>query len=207
MRLAASKCRIKRIKMIKTYLTPNKVAKLLMVSLTAVRQWAEKGELGALMTPGGHRRFMPSEVERFARSRGLSINLGESEELKILIVDDDVSFADYLSELFASIDACVVTEAARDGFSAGLKVRKFKPQIVLLDLMMPGLDGLQVCRLLKSDPVTKSIRIIVMTGYASPENAENALLAGAEACIEKPIDTANLLQCLGLSKNSMHVGK
>lgn len=178
-----------------------------MVSPAAVRQWAEKGELGALMTPGGHRRFLPSEVERFARSRGLTLNLGESEKLKILIVDDEVSFSDYLSELFESIDACVLTESARDGFSAGLKVRKFNPQIVLLDLMMPGLDGFQVCRLLKSDPLTKSIRIIVMTGYASPENAENALLAGAEACIEKPIDTANLLQCLGLSKDSMHVGK
>jgi len=186
----------------KSYLTPNNVAELLMVSPTAVRQWAEKGELSALMTPGGHRRFLPSEVERFARRRGLTLNQGESEDLKILIVDDEPDFSEYLIELFESLDGSVLTETARDGFSAGLKVRKFKPQIVLLDLMMPGLDGFQVCRLLKSDPATKSIRIIVMTGYASPENIDNALLAGAEACINKPVDTAVLLQHLGLSKKS-----
>jgi excisionase family DNA binding protein len=184
----------------KSYLTPNKVAELLMVSPTAVRQWAEKGELSALMTPGGHRRFLPSEVDRFARSRGLTLNLGESEKLKVLIVDDDPGISSFLTALFENVDTPVLTETARDGFSAGLKVRKLKPQIVLLDLMMPGLDGFQVCRLLKSDPATKSIRIIVMTGYASPENIENALLAGAEACINKPIDTVDLLQRLGLSK-------
>jgi len=173
-----------------------------MVSPAAVRQWAEKGDLNALMTPGGHRRFLPSEVERFARSRGLTLNLGEDEALRVLIVDDDAGVSSFLMELFENVNTSVLTESARDGFSAGLRVRKFKPQIVLLDLMMPGLDGFQVCRLLKSDPATKSIRIIVMTGYASPENIENALLAGAEACINKPIDTANLLKCLGLSKST-----
>jgi len=186
--------------MSKSYLTPNKVAELLMVSPTAVRQWAEKGELSALLTPGGHRRFLPSEVERFARSRGLVLNLGESAELRVLIVDDDEDIAAFLTDLLESVDASVLVETANNGFSAGLKVRKLKPQIVLLDLMMPGLDGFQVCRLLKSDPATKSIRIIVMTGYASHENVESAILAGAEACISKPVDTGDLMQCLGLSK-------
>lgn len=184
----------------KTYLTPHKVAELLMVSPTAVRQWAEKGELKALMTPGGHRRFLISEVERFARSNGLTLNVGESEGLRILIVDDDPSFAGYLTDLFESVDSSIETEIAVEGFSAGLKVRKFKPHVVLLDLMMPGLDGLQVCRLLKSEPTTHSIRVIVMTGFASPENIENALLAGAEACINKPIDIDDLLQRLKLDK-------
>ena len=191
--------------MSKSYLTPNKVAELLMVTPATVRQWAEKGDLSALMTPGGHRRFLPSEVERFARSRGLTLNLGGGEDLSILIVDDDAGVSSFLLELFESVDASVAAEAARDGFTAGLKVRKLKPQIVLLDLMMPGLDGFQVCRLLKSDPATKSIRIIVMTGYATPENIENALLAGAEACINKPIDTESLLQRLGLSKKMLQV--
>jgi len=186
--------------MSKSYLTPNKVAELLMVSPTAVRQWAEKGELNALLTPGGHRRFLPGEVERFARSRGLTLNLGESEDLKILIVDDDEGVSSFLTDLLEDVDASVLAETASNGFSAGLKVRKLKPQIVLLDLMMPGLDGFQVCRLLKSDPATKSIRIIVMTGYASPENIESAILAGAEACISKPIDTDDLIQLLGLSR-------
>ena len=187
----------------KSYLTATKVAELLMVAPTTVRQWAEKGELNTLKSPDGHQRFLTVEVERFARSQGIILNLAKSEVPKILIVDDDAGVSSFLMELFEGVNGSVLAETARDGFSAGLKVRNFKPQIILLDLMMPGLDGFQVCRLLKSDPATELIRIIVMTGYASPENIENALLAGAEACINKPIDTENLLQRLGLFKKTL----
>lgn len=182
----------------KTYLTPNQVAELLMVSPTAVRQWAEKGELLAYTTPGGHRRFKPDDIERFASSRGLQLNQ-EKDTQRLLIVDDDTQLSTYLSELLQTIDTPLVTEMARDGFSAGLKVRKFKPQTILLDLKMSGLDGLQVCRLLKADPVTRPIKVIVMSGYLTPEAKEDALLAGAEVCLSKPINVTELLQLLNLS--------
>jgi excisionase family DNA binding protein len=182
----------------KTYLTPNQVAELLMVSPATVRQWAEKGELLAYTTPGGHRRFRPDDVECFASSRGLQLNLQERDARRLLIVDDDTQLSTYLSELLQSIDTPMVTEMARDGFSAGLKVRKFKPQTILLDLKMSGLDGLQVCRLLKADPVTRPIKVVVMSGYLTPEAEEDALQAGAEACLSKPINVKELMQLLAL---------
>ncbi len=182
----------------KTYLTPNQVAELLMVSPTAVRQWAEKGELLAYTTPGGHRRFNPDDIERIASSRGLQLNHQEKDTQRLLIVDDDTQLSIYLSELLQTVDTPLVTEMARDGFSAGLKVRKFKPQTILLDLKMSGLDGLQVCRLLKADPVTRPIKVIVMSGYLTPEAKEDALLAGAEACLSKQINVEELMQLLGL---------
>jgi len=186
----------------KSYLTPNEVAELLMVSPTAVRQWAEKGELKALTTPGGHRRFMPDDVERFAQKRGLTLNTMDNNALRVLIVDDDPSFTEYLTDLLQKADPPVITEVASEGFSAGLKVRRFKPQIILLDLKMPGLDGFQVCRLLKAEPATIQIRVIMMTGYATPENVENAVLAGAEACINKPLDVKEFFKLLGLKKST-----
>lgn len=185
--------------MSKTYLTPNQVAELLMVSPARVRQWAEKGELVASTTPGGHRRFRPDDVECFARSRGLQLNLQQKDVQRLLIVDDDTQLSSYLSELLRTVEPPLVTDMARDGFSAGLKVRKFKPQTILLDLKMSGLDGLQVCRLLKADPLTRPIKVIVMSGYLTPEAEEDALLAGAEACLSKPINVKRLMQLLGLS--------
>ena len=182
----------------KTYLTPNQVAEMLRVSPATVRQWAEKGELAALMTPGGHRRFRPEDVDAFARKRGLTLNFEDSDALRLLIVDDDEQITNYLSDFFQSISAPTATDIANDGFSAGLKVRKFRPQVILLDLKMSGLDGFQVCRLLKADPATRPIKVIVMTGYLTPENKEDAMLAGAEACIAKPIDVKELLEVLGL---------
>lgn len=185
--------------MSKSYLTPNQVAELLMVSPTAIRQWAEKGELNALTTPGGHRRFLPREVENFARERGLTLNLGNGDVLRILIVDDDEQYLRYLVKLLQGFPEQVITETAMDGFVAGLKIREFEPHIVLLDLMMPGLNGFEVCRLLKADPKTRAVRVIAMTGYPTPENIEQIQNAGAEVCLSKPINTQVLLEHLGLN--------
>ena len=182
----------------KTYLTPNQVAEMLMVSPTAVRQWAEKGLLKAQTTPGGHRRFKPAVVERFALSRGIQLDISSEKGLRILVVDDEVLITEFLKDFFDSFKIPIITEVAKDGFSAGLKVRKFKPQIILLDIRMSGLDGLQVCRLLKADPLTADIRVIVMSGFLNNELEEDAMQAGAEACIAKPLEISELLDILDL---------
>lgn len=182
-------------------LTPQQVAELLIVSPVTVRQWAQKGELRALITPGGHRRFRLRDVERFARERGISLQFSE-EVLRILVVDDDPQLSGYLVEVLGSLSTPVETEVARDGFDAGRKVLKFRPDIVLLDLMMPGLDGFEVCRRLKQDPATSDVRIIAMTGYPSPGNIERIRAAGAEVCLPKPIGIQALLDAIGLHQSS-----
>jgi len=187
---------------IKNYLTPNQAAELLMITPATVRQWAEKGVLNAFTTPGGHRRFLASEVERFARERGLTLNVGNSGALRVLIVDDDIPLVGYLIKLLEDYPEQVVTESANNGFDAGLKIREFEPDVVLLDLMMPGLDGFDVCRLLKDDPHTKAIRVIAMTGYPSTEYVEKILASGAELCLPKPIDEEVLLNHLGITQQA-----
>jgi len=182
----------------KSYLTPNQVAELLMVSPTAVRQWAEKGDLHALTTPGGHRRFLPGDVESFARNKGINLNLSGDDTLRVLIVDDDAQLTRYLVKLFQGFQDKVSIETTCDGFLAGLKISEFNPHVILLDLMMPGVNGFDVCRVIKTDPNTRAIRIIAMTGFPSKENVEKILSAGAEVCLSKPIDENVLLEHLGL---------
>jgi len=178
-------------------LTPQEVAELLMVSPVTVRQWAQKGELKALTTPGGHRRFRLHDVERFGRQRGLTLQRRDPAP-RILVVDDDPQLSGYLVELLASLPEPIVTEVASDGFDAGRKVLTFRPDVVLLDLMMPGLDGFEVCRRLKQDPATRDVRIIAMTGYPSPGNVARICAAGAEACLAKPVGIEPLLGAIGL---------
>jgi excisionase family DNA binding protein len=180
----------------KPYFSPAEVAELLMVSPITVRGWAMKGLLKAEVTPGGHRRFLHSEVERFIRERG---SAERRRSLKVLIVDDDLMHLEYLVELLGGIDAPVVIETAHDGFEAGRKLTGFAPHVVLLDLMMPGLNGFDVCRWIKSDPATRSTRVIAMTGYPSPENLQRIVEAGAELMLAKPIDVPLLLHAMGLS--------
>jgi len=169
-----------------------------MVSPITVRQWAQKGWLEAQVTPGGHRRFMWRHVEQFARERGLALYYGEDSTLKILVVDEDVQFSAFLTEAIRTLDESIVVGVARSGFEAGQKVRSFSPHAMLLDLMMPGLDGFAVCRQMKEDPVTKGIDIVAVTGFHTPENEERIITAGARACLAKPVDLSMLAKILGI---------
>jgi excisionase family DNA binding protein len=184
----------------KTHLTPNEVAELLMVNPVTVRQWAARGLLRSLTTPGGHRRFLPSDVEEFARGRGATpVPRTSGRPDRILIVDDDAQVARFISDLIRSRDPQVETQTAQDGFEAGLKVESFRPHALVLDLMMPGMDGFEVCRRLRARPTLNNVRIVAMTGFPSPENVERILAAGANACLPKPLEPDRLLSELGLS--------
>ncbi len=183
----------------KQYLAPSEVADLLMVSPVTVRQWAQKGLLKALNTPGGHRRFTWREVENFAKQRGLTLLPPQHDSLRILVVDDDPQLRTYFKELLSNIAEDVITEVAEDGFEAGRLVQSFQPNVVLLDLMMPGVNGFSVCKQLKEDPGTRSIKIIAMTGYYTQENVDRIKLAGAEDCLRKPIEHAKLLSAIGIN--------
>jgi len=183
---------------VKNYLTPKDTAAYLKVSTETVRQWAKSGLLKAETTLGGHRRFCIEEVERFADY--LQDKRKNNSEIRVLIVDDDQQYVRYVEELLKTFSEEIKIDKAFDGFEAGHKVDSFKPNIVLLDLIMPSINGIEVCRYLKNNDVTKHIRIIATTGYASDINTQNFLNAGAELVLEKPFDVL-LLQNLILGEN------
>lgn len=187
----------------KTHLTPNEVAKLLMVNPVTVRQWAARGLLRSLATPGGHRRFLLRDVEEFARSRGSTpLTNGSGRPERVLIVDDDSQVRNFLAELLRVRAPEVETELAIDGFDAGTKVEAFRPHALILDLRMPGMDGFEVCKRLRARPTLNHIRIVAVTGQHTPDNVNRILEAGADACLAKPIDAERLLDSLGLGRTT-----
>ncbi len=177
----------------KPYLTPSEAAKLLMVSPITVRAWAQKGLLPSETTLGGHRRFLRESVEQFAKQCKTA---PLRNDLRVLVVDDDKQLVGFLVEWLTGLDEPFIVSSAADGFEAGSKVYSFEPDIILLDLMMPKLDGFEICRRIKADPDISDIRVIAMTGQPSPENVQRILEAGAEICISKPLDTQFLLGLL-----------
>jgi excisionase family DNA binding protein len=190
----------------KSHLTPNQVAELLMVNPVTVRQWAARGLLRSLTTPGGHRRFLLSDVEEFARSRGTTPRARHSGRPdRVLIVDDDVQLGQFIAEIIRARDPKIQIEIARDGFEAGVKVESFRPHALLLDLMMPGMDGFEVCRRLRARPTLNHVRIVAMTGFPSTENVERIMAAGADACLPKPLDSERLLAELGLGTGESRI--
>lgn len=182
----------------KPYLTPNEVAEMLMVSPTTIRQWASQGKLNSALTPGGHRRFLRADVERFSRQNNLTLPLRDSDVTRILIVDDDEEVGQLLTQLFTYSSSPVETMTATSGFEAGRLVHSFEPHVVLLDLMMPGMDGFEVCRDIKQNPTTRAIRVVAMTGYYEDGNVAEILDAGAEVCLSKPFKLNALLRAIGI---------
>jgi CheY-like chemotaxis protein len=104
---------------------------------------------------------------------------------KILIVDDDPQLLDMLNEMLSAHK--YETETASSGFEAGTKVVKFKPGLIILDLIMPEMSGFEVCRRIKEDPDTSHIKILAITGYDTEENRNQIMEAGADGYIPKPL--------------------
>jgi CheY-like chemotaxis protein len=110
---------------------------------------------------------------------------------RILIVDDNVQNLKLARVILANEGYDVLTAA--DAEDALVLLRSSRPRVILMDLQLPGMDGLQLTRQLKADPSTGSIAIIALTAYAMKGDEEKALAAGCDGYVSKPIDTERLL--------------
>ena len=190
-------------KLDRNYLTTNEVANLLMVSSVTIRDWVRNGWLHGDVTAGGHLRFRETQIRRFARDRQIAIQPSHGDGPHILIVDDDDQFARFLREVIQQNSPTANVTIATNGFDAGALIRDSEPQVVIVDLSMPGLSGYDVCRRLKSDPISQDVRVFGVTGLADTENYSDFLQAGAEVCFSKPIDTQALLDALDLPNHDV----
>lgn len=180
-------------------LTPAQVAKLLGVSPITVRSWVVKGWLPANVTLGGHRRFYEADIKKLLQEHGSTIGRMKTP-LRILVVDDDRQFRSLVLELLSSHVPEVELAEAVDGFDAGLRIAEFKPDVILLDYVMPGLSGATVCRQIKSNPHHAATRIIVLTGHTSAKIEQELMQAGADAVLSKPASADQIIKAIGLTE-------
>jgi len=186
----------------KKYVTSLEAAGLLMVSPVTIREWARKGLLQSVSTAGGHRRFMLDQLQQFAQAHGIQLESPAApgpEPLRVLFVDDDSVFTGYLREIVLAADSRINVKTAMDGFRAGQLTEGFRPHVVALDINMPGINGIEVCRRLRASPVTANCRLVILSSSLSEENIAAAQDAGADAWIEKGASRAEILSVLGVA--------
>ena len=109
---------------------------------------------------------------------------------RILIADDNAQNRELLEALLARIDCD--TEFAVDGQDTLNKVESYKPDLILLDVMMPKLNGFEVCRKLKGDPVTSRIMVLMVTALSELGDIERAVAAGTDDFLSKPVNALEL---------------
>lgn len=164
-------------------------AKLSGVSRTTLWGWVKSGQIKALVTPGGHHRIIKEEVERILKDN-LSLVQPAKHQKTILIVDDDIQMKLILQITLSKMGYFV--ETASDGFDAGIKVVELIPDLVILDLFMPGIDGFEVCSRIKNKKELAQTKILAMSGLDFPENRDRILKLGADSFLSKTADVSAL---------------
>lgn len=164
------------------------------VSPKTVSNWIDEGHIKAFRTVGGHRRINKADLDAFLKSRGMAIpaEIAEGEHKKILVIDDDKLIVETIVRALEEEPHDYEIISAADGFEAGLQVRHFAPDLLILDIMMPDIDGYEVCKKVKNDPSTGHTKIVVLSAYLDEENYERMKHNGADVCFSKPLPLEKL---------------
>lgn len=170
--------------------TTREAAILLGVSLRTVQLWVEEGALRAWKTPGGHRRIIRSSVDELLRSRGAELS---NPEYEILAVEDEPILRRLYEAKLGGIPGARL-RLARNGYEALMRIGEQHPDVLITDLMMPGLDGFQLLRSLREMPELGTMRIIVVTALEESEIAARGGLPEGVALFQKPVSLPQLLQ-------------
>lgn len=180
----------------KKYYSIPQAAKLCSVSRSTLHRWVVSGKIKSHSTAGGHHRILPEDLKKWLSDNEIPVDLKESEtkKTKILIVDDEVSIQNYLRKILAGI--FIDIEVASSGFEAGKKLILFQPDIMILDLIMPNMDGFEVCEIVKKDPSNRKIKILILSGHDTEENRKKAMLSGADAFLSKPSSRQQIMECV-----------
>lgn len=194
------------------FLTSVEVASACGVSTRTVSNWIRDGAIPAHRTVGGHGRVAVDDLRRFLVARGMPVppDLGgdlpapappagaapapEPRRRRVLLIDDDETLLQVVREFLTSSGYEV--ETARHGFLAGYLAGHHRPDVILLDIMMPGLDGYEVLSLMRRRPEARGIPVIACTSLKGPDVEARIRGAGFHAYVRKPIDFRALLQLL-----------
>lgn len=178
----------------------SRVAGWCHVSHVAAFKWVRSGKLKAFQTPGGQYRVIPSDCRAFLEGHGFPVpeELTRAEgERCALVVEDNASFADLLALRLRDATGWTVY-ICRDGMDACLRIGVLRPALVALDLHLPGLDGLQVCRRIREHPALAGTRIVAMTADSREGIPRRLYEAGADAVLLKPFQFENFCMAAGI---------
>ena len=173
----------------KAIYTTHEVSRLLQVNPRSVINWIEQTLLPSYRTPGGHRRIRRDDLLAFLRKHQIPTPASLVDgTFSVLIVDDEQEVSGMLKTFFEKQGEYEVSMAS-DGITALMEVGRLKPDLLILDIMLPGIDGVEVCRRIKANPANKT-SIIAISGVDS--NEKRILQSGADAFMMKPVDLDKL---------------
>ena len=179
----------------KQIFTTGEAAEVCKVSQQTIIRCFDAGRLNGFRVPGSRFRRIPrDELIRFMKDNNIPAeNLGGSHAAKrVLVVDDDPQIVDLVCEVLAR-DSRLKVRTASTGYDAGLVSASFKPDLIVLDYMLPDINGNVVCKSVRTNPDLAQTRIILVSGVVNQVEINGLLDAGADEFIKKPFNLERLL--------------
>lgn len=177
----------------KTVFTTGEAAKICKVSQQTIIRCFDNGTLKGFRVPGSRFRRIPrDQLFAFMKDNGIPTDALENGKKKLLIVDDEQDLVDLMADAFER-DGRFEIRTANNGFDAGMQVKEFRPDIVVLDVMLPDINGKEVCQRVRSDSTLDSVKIICISGMIEQDKVADLREAGADDFLQKPFAVERLI--------------
>lgn len=177
----------------KRVFTTGEAASVCGVSQQTIIRCFDNGRLQGFRVPGSKFRRIPrDELLRFMRENNIPTDALEGARRRVLIVDDDPQIVGLLQEMLRR-DTRFEVETAATGYDAGLLTERFRPHLIVLDYMLPDLNGDVVCERIRENPDLKETKILFVSGVVERGRVEHLLRSGGNGFLKKPFSVTVLL--------------
>jgi len=178
----------------KTVFTTGEAAKICKVSQQTIIRCFDNGQLKGFRVPGSRFRRIPREMlYKFMKDNGIPTDALESGRRKVLLVDDDTELVEIMTK-FLEEDGRFEVKIATTGFDAGMLVKEYRPDIIVLDVMLPDINGKEVCQRVRADNTMEDVRILCISGMIEEDKIQDLRLSGADDFMNKPFDAEMLIE-------------
>lgn len=178
----------------KNLFTTGEAATICNVSQQTIIRCFDSGKLHGFRIPGSRFRRIPREsLVKFMKDNKMPLTNLESGKKKILLVDDDAEIVELMVDVLVR-DGRFDVKTASSGYDGGIMTQQFRPDLIILDYMLPDVNGNVVCQTIKRNPEFANTKIIIVSGVVNQSEIESLLTAGAEEFIRKPFDITELVE-------------
>lgn len=177
----------------KKVFTTGEAASVCRVSQQTIIRCFDNGRLHGFRVPGSKFRRIPrDELLRFMRENGIPTDALEGSRRRVLIVDDDPQIVDLLHEMLRR-DTRFELETASNGYDAGLLTERFRPHLIVLDYMLPDINGDVVCERIRENPDLQNTKVLFVSGVIEKDRIDRLLRSGGNGFLKKPFTVSTLL--------------
>src|SRR5947208_8951585 len=181
----------------KTVFTTGEAAEICKVSQQTIIRCFDSGRLKGFRVPGSRFRRIPREaLLQFMKDNGIPPDALDSGKRKVLVVDDDPEIV----ELFVDVlerDGRFEVKTASTGYDAGMLTQEFGPDLIILDYMLPDVNGNVVCQTIRLKPEFEQTKIIIVSGVVNQDEINDLLKSGADEFVKKPFNIEKLIERIG----------